>query len=435
MGNRVRLAGLVGLVVVALVAAACGGGGGSESDGEPGASIDVTLSEFAISPAEISAPAGEPFVVNVNNAGQAPHTFGVETAGGLVETPLLDPGSSTTLELPALEPGTYRAYCTVAGHADLGMTASLVVGQTEEAAGAGDAAGTGTTDHSGMTADEMAQGHLEGVQAFPAETEAQGNQPLEPAIQEGVNIFQLTARVVQWEISPGVFKEAFAYNGQVPGPEIRVHEGDRVRFVLQNELPQPTTLHFHGMTVPNGMDGVPYITQDPVMPGGYFVYEFKVKDPAGTYVYHSHFNSTEQVGKGLFGALIVEPEGKPVWDQEFTVFLGDGPLEYTLNGKSFPATAPLSAKRGEQVLIRLANDGSLLHPMHLHGYHFTVIAEDGMALESPYSVDTLVVAPGQRFDVLVDARYPGAWAFHCHILPHVEGPQGMFGMVTALIVE
>jgi FtsP/CotA-like multicopper oxidase with cupredoxin domain len=235
-------------------------------------------------------------------------------------------------------------------------------------------------------------------------------------------------------VAPGVTRTAFAYDGQVPGPEIRVRPGDRVRFVLHNQLPQPTTIHFHGMTVPNEADGVPYVTQDPVMPGGLWAYEFRVKDPPGTYVYHSHFNSTEQVGRGLYGALIVEPPRRS-WDVESTLFLGDGPLGYTLNGKGFPATQPIVADVGDTVLIRLANDGSMLHPMHLHGYHFTVVAQDGIALEQPYTVDTLVVAPGQRFDVLVDAEIPGVWAFHCHILPHVEGPEGMFGMVTALVVR
>jgi FtsP/CotA-like multicopper oxidase with cupredoxin domain len=122
-------------------------------------------------------------------------------------------------------------------------------------------------------------------------------------------------------------------------------------------------------------------------------------------------------------------------DVESTLFLGDGPLGFVLNGKSFPATQPIAADRGDWVLIHMANDGSMLHPMHLHGYHFEVVAQDGFPLQDPYMADTLVVAPGQRFDVLVHAVHPGAWAFHCHILPHVEGPQGMFGMVTALIVQ
>jgi FtsP/CotA-like multicopper oxidase with cupredoxin domain len=204
------------------------------------------------------------------------------------------------------------------------------------------------------------------------------------------------------------------------------------------------------------MDGVPYITQDPIMPGQVWTYEFTVKDPPGMYVYHSHFNSTEQVGAGLYGALIVQPQGG-LWpyraltvndrtgattvgapvkiDDESTLFLGDGPLGYVLNGKSFPATSPIVATQGDWVLIHMANDGSMLHPMHLHGYHFEVVAQDGFPLEQPYMADTLVIAPGQRFDVLIHAIYPGAWAFHCHILPHVEGPQGMYGMVTALVVQ
>jgi FtsP/CotA-like multicopper oxidase with cupredoxin domain len=271
-----------------------------------------------------------------------------------------------------------------------------------------------------------------------------------------VKVFELTATDVKWESEPGTFVDAMAFNDQIPGPVIRVSYGDKVRILLQNQMSQPTVLHLHGMTVPNAMDGVPYITQDPIMPGGYFSYEFTVKDPPGMYVYHSHFNSTEQVGKGLYGALYVDPEGGR-WpyraaevdprtgamtlgglvhvDDEYTLFLGDGPLGYVLNGKGFPATQPFTAKTGDWVLIHIANDGAMLHPMHLHGYHFEVVGEDGFPLANPYMADTLVVAPGQRFDVLVHAIYPGVWAYHCHILPHVEGPQGMYGMVTALIVQ
>jgi FtsP/CotA-like multicopper oxidase with cupredoxin domain len=246
-----------------------------------------------------------------------------------------------------------------------------------------------------------------------------------------------------------------AFNGQIPGPEIRVRQGDRVQVKVENQMDQPFVLHFHGMTVPNSMDGVPYITQDPIMPGQDWTYAFTVRDPPGFYVYHSHFNSTEQVGKGLYGAFMVLPKtgswryasftidqngyihtGAPATiGTESLLFLGDGPLGYNLNAKSFPATEPILTKRGDWVLIHLANEGSMLHPMHLHGYHFEVVAQDGFPLMQPYMADTLVIAPGQRFDVLVHAVYPGVWAFHCHILPHVEGPQGMYGMVTALIVS
>jgi FtsP/CotA-like multicopper oxidase with cupredoxin domain len=295
-----------------------------------------------------------------------------------------------------------------------------------------------------MTAQEMLDGHREGVEAFPAETEAQGNPPLEPTIEDGVKVFELTAEEVRWETKPGTFVDAMGFNGTVPGPEIRVSQGDAVRIVLRNEMSQPTAMHLHGVTLPNGMDGVPYITQDPILPGGFFTYEFEVVDPPGMYVYHSHFNSTEQVGRGLYGAFYVRPDGDD-WstiygqrvDVEATLFLGDGPTGYVLNGKEFPATQPIVAEVGDGVLIHLSNDGAQLHPMHLHGYHFEVVAEDGFALRPSqrYMADTLTVAPGQRFDVYVKADYPGVWAYHCHILPHVEGPQGMYGMVMALVVQ
>jgi FtsP/CotA-like multicopper oxidase with cupredoxin domain len=229
---------------------------------------------------------------------------------------------------------------------------------------------------------------------------------------------------------------------QRPGSRTRqrVNPGDRVRIVVKNEMTQPTIMHFHGLTVPNAMDGVPYVTQDPILPGGFFTYEFTIVDEPGFYVYHSHFNSTEQVGKGLYGALIVEPKGGFEYqgqepDVEYTMFLGDRPTGYVLNGKGFPATQPIVASLHDTVLIHLANDGAVIHPMHLHGFHFEVIAQDGGVLPELYTADTLMVAPGQRFDILVKADHPGVWAFHCHILPHVEGPEGMFGMVTALVVQ
>lgn len=320
----------------------------------------------------------------------------------------------------------------------------MVMEGSEAAAGATGSTGatgaTGSMDHSGVSVQEMLDGHEAGVAAFPAETEAQGNQPLEPTIEGGVKVFELAATEVQWETKPGVFVDAMAFNGQVPGPEIRVNPGDRVRIIVRNEMTQPTTMHLHGVTVPNGMDGVPFITQDPIMPGGFFTYEFDVVDPPGMYVYHSHFNSTEQVGKGMYGAFYVEPGGgfDQVYggvDVEHTLFLGDGPTGYVLNGKDFPGTQPIVAELGDTVLVHLSNDGAQIHPMHLHGYHFQVVAEDGFVLDQPYMADTLAVAPGQRFDILVKADYPGVWAYHCHILPHVEGPEGMFGMVTALVVQ
>ncbi|HET8525587.1 MAG TPA: multicopper oxidase domain-containing protein [Actinomycetota bacterium] len=454
MSTRVR-ATAIGAAIAALLltAAACSGSGsGDEGTGAGGsgdaASYDVSLTEFAIVPGEIDVPPGEPLSFVVSNDGTAPHTFAVETGSDTVETPQIQPGESATLEVPALDTGHYKTLCTVPGHAEAGMIGMVMA---FEGAGEKPASPTGATGMQGMTGangamtpQEMLDGHRSSVEAFPAKTEGAGNEPLEPRIEDGTKVFELTAEEVSWETKPGVFVDAMGFNGTVPGPEVRVRRGDHVRMIVHNEMSQPTTMHLHGVTVPNDMDGVPYITQDPIMPGGFFVYEFDVVDPPGMYVYHSHFNSTEQVGKGLYGAFIVEPNGDD-WsalygervDVESNLFLGDGPTGFVLNGKEFPATQPIVAERGDGVLIHLANDGAVIHPMHLHGYHFEVVAEDGFVLPKVqrYMADTLMVAPGQRFDLFVRADYPGVWAFHCHILPHVEGPQGMFGMVTALVVQ
>jgi FtsP/CotA-like multicopper oxidase with cupredoxin domain len=438
-----------------LVAAACssdggeGGGEGTSAVAGP-VTVDVSLTDFALAPDMIEAPSGQDMAFNVSNDGQAPHSFAVDTGSGVLKTADLNAGETATLEVPALADGDYKIYCTIPGHEDLGMVGSLMVsadaapteasGTAAGATGATGAVGPPTMSHEGITVEQMLEGHKAGVEAFPAKTQGLGGQPLKPKMENGVKVFELTATELKWETEPGVFVDAMAYNGQVPGPELRVNPGDKVRIVVKNEMTQPTIMHFHGLTVPNAMDGVPYITQDPILPGGFFTYEFTIVDEPGFFVYHSHFNSTEQVGKGLYGALIVEPKGGFEYqgqepDVEYTMFLGDGPTGYVLNGKGFPATQPIVASLHDTVLIHLANDGALIHPMHLHGYHFEVIAQDGGVLPEPYTADTLMVAPGQRFDIVVQADYPGVWAYHCHILPHVEGPEGMFGMVTALVVQ
>lgn len=275
--------------------------------------------------------------------------------------------------------------------------------------------------------------HEAGIAAFPAKTEGVGGQTLAPQIVGGVKVFEVTAKAVKWEVSPGRFVEAYAYNGQIPGPEIRVRQGDHIRMVLHNKLAESTTVHFHGLALPNNMDGVPFISQPPVKPDETFIYEFVVREPPGTYMYHSHHNALAQVGMGLFGSFIVEPE-KDTWDMEHTMVLGDGPLGYTINGKGFPATAPIVAAKGTKLLVRFLNAGQQLHPMHAHNYHFTVVARDGRPI-APYEVHTLTVAPGEIYDVILDLSDPGVWAFHCHILSHVEGEHGMHGMVTVVVVQ
>jgi FtsP/CotA-like multicopper oxidase with cupredoxin domain len=433
MHRRVRMAGMVGLgLALALVSAACMSGG-SKTAGDT-SSANVTLNEFTIVPGTIEVPAGSAVTLHVTNRGQAPHQFAVAAGGRTIQTSMLGAGVSEDLRLPALSAGSYSAWCTVPGHKEAGMMALVQVGSSTARTEGQMSGMAGSSDMSHMTPQQMADAHKTSTAVFPAKTEGLGGQMLEPTIVNGVKVFDLQAKQAKWEVSPGVFQDAFTYNGAVPGPQIEVHRGDHIRIVLENQLPQPTVIHFHGMTVPNAMDGVPYITQDPVMPGGSYQYEFTVRDPPGTYMYHSHFNSTEQVSKGLFGAIVIAPN-HPKWDEAYTQILDDGPLGYTLNGKSFPATSPMTAKLGDLVHIRLANMGEMIHPLHMHGYHFTVLQQDGQVVGKPYVVDTLMIAPGQTFDVELRANYPGVWAFHCHILSHVEGPQGMFGMVTALIVK
>jgi FtsP/CotA-like multicopper oxidase with cupredoxin domain len=280
-----------------------------------------------------------------------------------------------------------------------------------------------------------------------ANTKGTGNTKAEPKVlADGTKEFRLTAAITDWEVEPGKVVQAWTYNGQVPGPWIKVDVGDKVRIVLDNQLPQSTVIHFHGIQTPFNMDGVPDVTQPPVKPGAKFAYEFVAKGPAMG-MYHSHHHAEHQVPDGLLGVFQVgdaplPPNTGPV-TQEVPMVLNDaGVIGLTLNGKSFPATAPVMAKVGETVQITYFNEGLQMHPMHLHGLPQLVIGKDGFPLPQPYEADTVLVAPGERYTVLVRPtadflapnNKPGVWAFHCHILSHAEGENGMFGMVTTFIV-
>ena len=288
--------------------------------------------------------------------------------------------------------------------------------------------------------EDMDKMHEEGILRFPAETQGLGGQPLDYELDGDVKVFRLTAAITPWEWDTGQWVDAWTYNGVVPGPEIRVAEGDKVRVIVTNELPESTAVHWHGLIVPNDQDGVPFITQPPITPGHSFTYEFQIREGNhGSHMYHSHHNSAHQVQMGLLGPFIVEPKDPadyPAYDKEYTIILNEGPIAgYSINGKGFPATQPYLAKHGETVLFRYMNEGAMIHPMHLHGMPQKVVAQDGWVLPVPYMADTINVAPGQRIDVLVEATELGVWAFHCHILSHAESNHGMFGMVTAMIVE
>jgi hypothetical protein len=271
----------------------------------------------------------------------------------------------------------------------------------------------------------------------------QGNQPLEPTIDGDTKVFDIRVEEMDWPIDAELPPlKALGYNGTWPGPAIRVTEGDKVRINVTNNLLETTGVHWHGLEPEDfKQDGIPFVTQLPIVPGQTFTYEF-VARPFGSHMYHSHHNATDQVGRGLLGAFIVEPADpaesyaqKYGVTQEVIFIHNDALGGFTINGHGFPATTPIVAKLGEKVLIRYMNEGTMMHPWHTHGFRQRVVARDGAPLGgAEFSCDTLGVNPGERFDAIVDCDRPGVWAFHCHILPHVEGLDGMFGMVTALVV-
>jgi FtsP/CotA-like multicopper oxidase with cupredoxin domain len=294
-----------------------------------------------------------------------------------------------------------------------------------------------------------------------------------PAVRE----IHLAAGLVAWELAPGKVLQAMAYNGRVPGPELRLKEGERVRVVLKNALAEPTTIHWHGVDVPNAMDGVPGITQRPVAPGESFVYEFEAR-PAGTRWYHTHFEEHRQLDLGLAAPLVIEPATpEPVAvDREYTLVLDDwatgtgrpvpptregvaggrggmggmmgrmgpgmmgrgmgGMMEgmmgrggmggmmgsaharaydtMTINGKAYPATEPLRVGPGERVRLRLVNaSADHTHVVHLTGHRLRVTHTDGNPLGEPVEVDAVPIAPSERYDVVFAADRPGAWWLTC----------------------
>lgn len=427
---------LVGTIVgIGLAAAKDDGGTASTTKAVAAAATtaQVELTEFTITPKTVEVSGGG--TLTVVNKGTLQHNLSVENQAG-VETPLIDAGKSATLDISSLKEGSYTIICTVPGHAAAGMTAQLHVGAPGSQGQAGQAAAHSTSQ---VTPDEMDKLMADRTEQFPATTKGHGGEILAPKVlPDGTKEFDLSADIVQWEVEPGKVVEAWGYNGTIPGPTIKVSSGDKVRVVVTNNLKESTTVHWHGIDVPNSQDGVPDITQPQIKPGGTYTYEFTVHGPA-VGMYHAHSDSQVQVPMGLAGAFIIDelptPPGRQ-YDQRIEMVLNDaGNMGFTINGKAFPATEPISAQVGETILVDYFNEGFQIHPMHLHGPQQTVIAKDGVPLTVPYTGDTILIAPGERYSVLITPNHPGTWVFHCHILTHAEAPNGFTGMTTAMVVK
>ncbi|MDP9357679.1 MAG: copper oxidase, partial [Chloroflexota bacterium] len=283
---------------------------------------------------------------------------------------------------------------------------------------------------------------------------------LPPSPEPQTREFVLTASEFDWELMPGTTVRAWGYNGQMPGPELRVREGDLVRVALRNELRVPTTIHWHGVNLPPAMDGPAGLNQAPVDPGAEFIYEFLAK-PAGTRWYHSHADPALQVPMGLYGSLVIEPR-VPVrtYDREYTLVLGEWDLELTpdvasgkaergprdrtlrggelgsdlflINGHMHGAVPPIKVAEGERVLLRLVHAGHLPHPFHIHGHSFKIVATDGNPIPevARWTKDTVLIAPGERYDLELVADNPGVWMVHCHIEHHMAN-----GMMTVIAYD
>lgn len=280
------------------------------------------------------------------------------------------------------------------------------------------------------------------------------------------NEFNIVAKEATHQLNDKVSVNALTFNGSVPGSQIRVTQGEKVKINLINELSNPVTIHWHGIRVPNDMDGIPGVTQNAVQPGENFTYEFTPTDP-GTYMYHTHQNAVEDMDKGLYGSFIVEPKEK-TYDRDYTLMLDEwmstsedehsesemqgmdhsnmGGMEntdnesmdmggmghdmsaydiFTMNGKSGASIEPLMVKKGEKVRIRLINVGFMSHKIHLHGHDFKIAAIDGQELNKPQEIKDQVVAiaPGERYDIEFTADNPGEWYIECH--GDMEGTEGM----------
>lgn len=255
-----------------------------------------------------------------------------------------------------------------------------------------------------------------------------------------VKVFHLVAEEFEHEFAPGSKAICWGYNGGTPGPTIEATEGDRVRILVTNRLREATTIHWHGLLLPSGMDGVGGLTQPKIQPGETFAYEFTLRQH-GTHMYHPHADEMTQMAMGMMGLFIIHPKGGDTVDRDYAFILHNFALHpgtrrpdpavmqdfdlWTFNSKVFPAIETLVARTGERVRIRVGNLSMWNHPIHLHGVQFDVTGSDGGRWPRAQwrREVTEIVGVGQMRDIEFTA-VPGDWALHCHMSHHTMGPMG-----------
>jgi manganese oxidase len=258
-------------------------------------------------------------------------------------------------------------------------------------------------------------------------------------MQGNVKEFHLIAEPAEREIAPGMTAHLWGYNGQSPGPTIECVEGDRIRIFVTNKLPEYTTVHWHGVHVPNGMDGVAGLTQPPIQPGETWVYEFDMQN-AGTFMYHPHADGMVQFAMGMMGVIVVHPQEEnltvPIVDRDFVFLLNAYDIEpgsytprvntmtdfnlWTFNSRAFPGISPMVVRQGDRVRIRVGNLTMTNHPIHLHGHSFEVTGTDGgwVPEGARWPEATVDIGVGQMRAIELIADAPGDWALHCHKIHH-----------------
>jgi FtsP/CotA-like multicopper oxidase with cupredoxin domain len=262
-------------------------------------------------------------------------------------------------------------------------------------------------------------------------------------MKNGAKEFHLTAEAVRREFAPGMTVNCWGYNGQTPGPTIEAIEGDRVRILLTNKLSEPTTIHWHGIITPNGMDGVGGLTQKHIPPGETYAYEFTLQQH-GAQMYHPHSDETVQMALGMQGFFIIHPRAgysDPV-DRHFLIFLQEWAIEpgsytpnpnvmtdfniFTFNSRVWPGTDPLVVRQGERIRISLANLSMDSHPIHFHGHRWWTVGTDGGEIPKTAWIPetTINVPPGTTRTVEFVADNPGDWPFHCHKSHHAMNAMG-----------